>query len=134
VKFCNGKNVPVKSGALPVKKPSTAEAPLNLLAWCSKTGNRRRASPESPTYRTVAVQMRICVRSKPLGALADIFQIIANHPPVTVDENLEKTAIGFGPLDKSSLHSVHDFICLFIDELTGFMLFLQPGSRFPQIV
>lgn len=51
--------------------------------------------------------MRIGIGAQPFRALTDIFQVIAYYPPVTVDENFEKTAIGLCALDESTLHVIH---------------------------
>ena len=85
------------------KLRSLAKSFQRLFRWRRVTADHRRATPQ----RTSAIEMRIGIGTQPFRALADIFEVISHNPPVTIDENLEKTAVGLGALDKRSLHVIH---------------------------
>ena len=76
--------------------------------------------------------MRIRIRAKPFGTLADIFEIITHNPPVPIDEDFEKTSISFSSLNESTLHCIHGNLVdlsietFFPSELLG----LSYGLRF----
>lgn len=49
-----------------------------------------------------SVKMRIGIGSKPFRCFADVFQGIANNPPVAVNEHLQKPSVCFGTLNECS--------------------------------
>jgi hypothetical protein len=51
--------------------------------------------------------MRVSIRAEPLGGFADILKGVTDYPPVAIDKDLYKPAIGFSALDERSCWVVH---------------------------
>ena len=81
---------------------SVIESLLNFPGRCSITRNLRGVSTESAASGTSAIKMLTRLGTMSFCAFTSIFEIIADNPPVAVNEHFKKSTVCFCSVYNSS--------------------------------